>query len=63
MNQRMTESDIEYVVAMLKAGAAVQISTDDRDGTTTGITGLQNHTKFAAWQVERIERRVSTHNS
>jgi hypothetical protein len=61
--QSTIDQHTDYVVAILKAGAGVEISFDPRDGTFTGIVGVESHTPFARQVAERAERRASTLNT
>ena len=63
MANTVLDHEVEYIVAQLTAGKAVQLETDERDGYVTGITGIESGTEYARWVATRAERRASTHNS
>jgi hypothetical protein len=60
----LNPSDIEYIVAQLTAGKAVQTDLDPgRKGATTGydrrivgITGIESGSEYARWVADRAER-------
>lgn len=63
--------DVDYIVAQLEAGKAVQTDVDpSRKGATTmydrrivGITGIESGTEHARWVARRAEKSSNARNA